>query len=931
MGTLGELMTRLSEERGRRGRQFERICKWYLENDPLFSDQLRKVWLWDEWPGRFGPDAGIDLVAEDFEGRTWAIQAKAYAPAYAVKKRDMDTFLSESSRAQFDLRLLMATTNLIGGAARRTIVGQAKPVHTLLLAKLEQSALDWPSSPSRLLRQEPKRNKPRPDQLQAISDVVRGFEITDRGQMLRACGTGKTLTALWIAERLSSARTLVLVPSLSLMEQTISEWTSNASDRFEFLAVCSDESVAGEDAMISRTSELPFPVTTDAGDIASFLGRAGKRVVFVTYQSSPKLAQAFATDPSVPAFDLALSDEAHRCVGQGDSVFGVILDRSAIKAQRRLFMTATPRILTGRLKREAGELDLKVASMDDPALFGPVFHSLSFASAIEQDLLSDYQVAVIVVRDGTYRRLAEDGNFVTIGEGKTTDARTLATQIGLAKAIRKYNLRRVVSFHSRVAWAQRFARTLNQVVDWMPESESPTGDLWCDYVSGAMPAGERKVRLARLRDVEAGERGLLANARCLAEGVDVPTLDGIAFVDPRRSEVDVVQAVGRAIRRAPDKKIGTVVLPVFVPWSVDATVALGTSAFKPVWQVLQALRAHDDLLASELDELRRELGRRGTSARLPAKIKLIGAESLGRDFSRAFEAELVERTTSRWEFWFGPLQKYMERTGSARPPQQHREGPFLLGKWVSHQRRFFKAGTLEPQRAARLKELTGWSWEPDEDDWLAGIEALRAYRDIHGDSSPPALSVQDGFRLGLWCVNRRADKRRGKLSPERIAELEAVRGWSWNPHGDAWTEGFRHLLDYVKRTGSARPPFELLDDDGYRVGQWTSVQRQERKRGKLTTERIALLEDLPGWTWDAREAKWGEMYERLVRFVDRTSRIPAHDYVEEDGTKLGQWVGAQRQYRRAEKINSERTLLLESVPGWSWEPPRGAPSHRREI
>ena len=407
-----------------------------------------------------------------------------------------------------------------------------------------------------------------------MNAVVKGFDRDERGQMIMACGTGKTLTALFITEKLAAERTLVLVPSLSLLAQTLREWTANTKAGFDFIPVCSDQTVAEPDAVVANTSDLGFPVTTDPGEIATFLRRrSGPRVVCATYQSSPQIAEAFRLG-RVPAFDLVIADEAHRCAGRVSSDFATILNADAIKARRRLFMTATPRYFTGRVVREAKEADFEVASMDNEAVFGPVFHRLGFAEAIERDLLTDYQVVVVGVDDATYRNWAERGRFVTLDGTEVTDARTLAGQIGLAKAMRRYDLHRTITFHSRVKRAQEFADSLPEVIAWMPARQRPNGNLWSDYASGEMPAGQRHVLLRHLGRLNHGERGLLANARCLTEGIDVPTLDGVAFIDPRRSEVDVVQAVGRAIRLAAEKTVGTIVIPVFIDTDEDPDIAL---------------------------------------------------------------------------------------------------------------------------------------------------------------------------------------------------------------------------------------------------------------------------------------------------------------------------------------------------------------------
>jgi predicted helicase len=433
------------------------------------------VWLWSEWPGAWAPDAGIDLVAEEHDGDLWAIQAKAYDPGYAIKKADVDSFLAESSRPGFTYRLLIATTDRLGPTARRTLDDQREPVGYLLRSQLELARVEWPSSPDELRPRRPAPKKPFPHVREAVRDTVRGFKETDRGQLIMACGTGKTLAAMWIAERLDSTRTLILVPSLSLLAQTLREWSANATKPFDYLAVCSDETVAGEDEFVPHTSELGLPVTTDPEAIAAFLRRRGRRVVFATYQSSPQIAAAYGG--RTPHFDLAVADAAHRCAGRVSSEFATILDPAQIKARRRLFMTATPRIFTPRVRREAGQLDVEVASMDDEAVFGPVLHRLTFGEGIERDLLSDYQVVVVGVDDEMYRSYAERGEFVTTDGNKVTDARTLAGQIGLAKTIRKYDLRRVISFHGRVKAAQRFSAEMPDVVGWMPPQERP-GERW---------------------------------------------------------------------------------------------------------------------------------------------------------------------------------------------------------------------------------------------------------------------------------------------------------------------------------------------------------------------------------------------------------------------------------------------------------------------
>jgi predicted helicase len=756
---FADLLSRLDPRPDVRGRQFERICAWYLRTAPEYRGRFRRVWLWSQWPGAWAADAGIDLVAEEQGGRLWAIQAKAYDPAYAIRKADVDSFLSESSRPQFSYRLLIATTDRLGPTARRTLESQREPVGYLLRSQLELAHVTWPASPDDLRPRRPARKRPLPHVREAIKATVRGLAGSERGQLIMACGTGKTLGAMWIAERLESQWTLVLAPSLSLLAQTLREWTANATGPFDYLAVCSDETVVGEDHFVQRTAELGLPVTTDPRAIAAFLRRRGRRVVFATYQSSPQVAAA--QRGRTPRFDLAIADEAHRCAGRVSGEFATILDADQIKSRRRLFMTATPRYFTARLRREAGLLDVEVASMDDESVFGPVLHRLAFGDAIERDLLSDYQVVVVGVNDETYRSYAERGELVTRDGRRITDARTLAGQIGLAKATRKYDMRRVISFHSRVKAAARFSREMPDVIAWMPPRMRPTGMLWSEHISGVMTSGRRDRLLLQFRTLGPRERGLLSNARCLGEGVDVPTLDGVAFIDPRRSTIDIIQAVGRAIRKAPEKRLGTIVLPVFLSEAQDPNQVLDESAFKHIWDVLKALRAHDEVLGEELDELRRRLGARSPPQR-PGKVKLdLPVGRVGAGFVRAFNARLVEQTTDAWEFGFGALERYIQLEGNTLVPAKYRHGGFALGMWVAAQRYLQRQGRLAPQRRRRLEALPEWVWDPNEAEWDAAYARLQQFSERVGHTRIRATDRDsDGFRLGGWVdVQRQARKR----------------------------------------------------------------------------------------------------------------------------------------------------------------------------
>ena len=367
----------------------------------------------------------------------------------------------------------------------------------------------------------------------------------------------------------------------------------------------------------------------------------------------------------------------------------------------------------------------------------------------------------------------------------------------------------------------------------MPAQQRPKGKLWSRYASGEMPAGDRYVLLQHLGSLDDGDRGLLANARCLSEGVDVPTLDGVAFIDPRRSEVDIVQAVGRAIRKSEDKKVGTIVIPVFIDTDADPEVALDSSVFKPVWDVIKALRAHDEELGRQLDELRRELGRRAGRPRLPTKIHTDIPAKIGADFARAFDVRLVEQTTTSWEFWFGLLEQFVERNGHPNVPQSRAVNGFKLGHWVSNQRSFRDKGRLDTDRERRLEDLPGWTWDPHADKWEEGFSRLLEYVEYHGNALVSLSYTSDGYRLGRWAAKQRDHYAAGTLDADRKRRLQKVTGWEWDPLAARWEESFSRLLRYVERHGDANVPLSGTID-GYPVGRWVAKQRSFNQGALLT-------------------------------------------------------------------------------------------------
>ena len=910
MATFDEFYKSLDPDSGIRGKQFEKFVKWFLKTDPEWQSQVEEVWLWDEYPERWGRDCGIDLIFKHKNGKTWAVQSKCYSPENDISKSEIDSFLSESSDARIDGRLLIASTDGIGRNALQVIERQEKQVVCFLLNQFRQSEIEYPESPNDLStgrRKDPRT--PRPHQIEAIDAVEEGLKDADRGQLLMACGTGKTLTSLWIKERLKAQRTLVLLPSLSLLSQTLREWSAAASEPFEWICVCSDKSVAKqdktEDDWITNLSEMGVPVSSNPEEIRSFLKGTGLKIVFSTYQSSPLVAEA-QKDSSIPKFDLTFADEAHRCAGKVSDAFGCVLDEDKIQSHKRLFLTATPRVLSSQLKSSAAEKDIQVASMDDHSVFGKVLYEIKFSKAIERDLLSDYQVVVVGVDDDMIRNQIENRDLVEISSNELkTDAETLAAHIALAKATNEYDLQRVITFHGLVKGAKNFAENHKKVNEWMNGSGESVKEISAAHVSGDMNSAERNKRIDRLKNLGEGERGILTNARCLSEGVDVPTLDGIAFIDPRQSQVDIIQAVGRAIRKSENKTFGTIVIPVYlseIAGNINDQVL--ASKFSAVWKIILALKSQDDSLMEEIDTLRVSLGQTGTGGGGGTGIKKVIVdlpEKVSANFSYQIRTLLIRNASDDWLEKYGKLKDYLAKN-EYKIPQQRESS---LGAWCGVQRTTFKKGKITQERIDLLESLEGWTWDPFEEEWQSKFKELKEYSIEHGRARP----APNHFSLGSWVVTQRKRFMKGKITQERIDLLESLEGWTWDPFEEEWQSKFKELKEYAIEHGHPNVPLRESS-----LGKWCGKHRIAFKKGKITQERIDLLESIEGWTWDPLEEEWQSKFRELKEYaIEHKGEIPNYSY-----PSLGGWIATQRKSFKQEKITQERIDLLESIEGWEW-------------
>ncbi|MDP2740671.1 MAG: type ISP restriction/modification enzyme [Pseudorhodobacter sp.] len=622
-----------------KGTYFERLGLAFFLNDPIQAEEYEAVWSWSEWAkanGWDGKDVGIDLVAKlrNEEGFA-AIQAKFYAADTRIQKSHIDSFISASGKEPFRRRVVLDTTEQEWSAnAEEMIRGQAIPVVRIGLTDLRESRIDWTIYEARGEIVLAAKKTLMQHQRDALADVSSGLDAADRGKMIMACGTGKTFTSLKIAETIAGKgkRVLFMVPSLALMAQTVREWTNDTETPIRAFAVCSDAHVgkrrkSTKDVAEIEIHDLAFPATTDPAKVAEKAGEDDPErmtVIFSTYQSIVTLTRA--QEAGLPDFDLIICDEAHRTTGatldgEEESNFVKIHSNDHVKARKRLYMTATPRIFGDNVRSKADEVGAELASMDNPALFGETLFYRGFGWAVQNGLLTDYKVIVLAMDEGlvsaaVQKRLGDAGSELVLDDAtKIIGCYKALTKIDLKADVTAdpHPMRRAIAFAKDIRSSKlirdEFTSVVNEYLgqDSLIESDEPTSHLQCEieHVDGTFNAKTRGALLDWLK-ADAGENTcrILTNARCLSEGVDVPALDAIMFLHPRKSQIDVVQSVGRVMRKTDTKKMGYVILPVGVPAGVPPEQALNDNErYRVVWQILNALRAHDERFDSTINKM----------------------------------------------------------------------------------------------------------------------------------------------------------------------------------------------------------------------------------------------------------------------------------------------------------------------------------------
>ncbi|QIS23726.1 DEAD/DEAH box helicase [Nocardia terpenica] len=746
----------------------------------------------------------------------------------------------------------------------------------------------------------------RPYQREIVDAVVDRLEVS--GQVHMACGSGKTIVAQHVAQQLVAVGTVVVVtPSLALVAQTLRSWRANHGGPLTALAVCSDDTVA--DAPV-HLNDLVVPVTTDAAEIAEWLdcGQSGLRLLVSTYASVERVAAALRDSKTRAA--MAIFDEAHLIEGDATKACARVLDPDWLPVGRRLYLTATPRLPVGRFKSD------RVASMADERAYGPVLARYSFARGIAEGYLSDYRIVVIGIGDRESRRLLADTDTEYVTSIGASSLQAVVAQFALARAHQELGIRRVVSFHTRVEQAAEFAGTLGQRIS--------DHDVRAAHVEASMPHRMRAEILGSLENPPANGWTVVSNARCLGVGVDVPAIDAVLFADPKESAVDIVQAVGRALRKHPDSPgPSTIIVPIVVPDTDDTEIGdLDAGRYTTLWKVVRALRAHDEQFAAALDRTRGELSFFHRATDLPGKITMVLPDGISARIADQLRLLLVRQTTSHWWEGFEHARRFHAEHDNLLVPRTYvMDDGFDLGSWIARQRSE-KARDMLPQD--RIDQLTAIDmvWSITELEYQEMLAAAREYKRRNGHLQPSKSG--DDQKLHGWLRWQRRQHARGNLPPEKLAALtELGVRLDHDPDGP-WREGLTHAREFREQHDHLNVPTGYRSPDGYPLGKWAETQMSYYRKGILAPDRVEELKSV-GMVWDKTLARWelGLTAARNFHALHGHLDVPSR-FTTSSGYPLGAWIRRQRRVRAGQQrglLPAHGIAALDKL-GMRWEPKR---------
>ena len=895
----------------RAGKLFEYFTKLCFLHDSEFSEEYncKDIYLYDEIPTNLKQklnlpkvEHGIDLLIVDRDEQTIAVQCK-FKNNETVKLNwnadKLGNFFGFARNA--NLHCIFSNSSDITQVAQNLTdnfkffsYSHLQNISAATFEKMRNALIGEPIK---------EREKPEPHDFQqeAIEAVINHFKDNERGQLILPCGAGKTFTSLWIKEKLQATNTLVLVPSLALLRQIKSNWNEAYNTKFIRLNVCSERDIDADidnDIAITHTYEIPGNVTSDKNLVASFLKREDNKVIFSTYQSLQVVVDALQLLPNF-YFDLIIADEAHKTAGFEDqNKFTLVHNNEKVRGVKRLYMTATPRIASPELKAKHSGRIVFLKDMSNPKVYGKEAYRMTFGAAIEKGILVKYKIIAVGVSDTDLKNYIERNIQLTTSESITDYAHNYALNI----VMEKYKAFHALTFHSRINNAVSFSKRHNRLV---PDAVSTS-------ISGTQTTSEREIIL---KAFERANKGVVSNAKCLTEGVDVPVIDVVYYSDPKNSKIDIVQSAGRALRKAKhrNKEWGFIVVPIFHKDRETVEDAIDKSDYRNLITVIRSLCDQDERLVSEINELAWEKEYKKRKATIEVTFsddqtnKVIQFEEIKEKLRNALFNQVIETLKDSWEIHYKEVEEYFNANGHSNIPARYKTmDGFGLGTWCVSQRVNYNKGLLSDGEIKKLQKLN-FDFDPNKSLFESDFKKLLEFKEMNGHVNVPTM----GSTLGRKVNRLRTYYRKGMLNPERIEKLNSIGFQFTFDDAKSWEERFEELKEYyeahnVKQVNSA------INSSLY---FWERRQREINSKGKLEQDQIKKLNNI-GFNWEVitknNKDIWNEKYSLLEGYFEKfgTSNIPTSSPFFQP---LRRFIGNNRINFKKGKLSSERVKMLQEV------------------
>ena len=817
-----------------KGDLFEEFTYYLFRLDPRLKNNLENIWMYKDIPNKIlkelslpAKDKGIDLLAK-INGDFYAIQCKfRQDPDTIIPWADLSTFFGLSFGLNDKIAggfFVTNTNDLCEEVIKSTKV---EPIYGNFFDDLSKNFFDCIRNNNTKI----KYIKKRPYQYQRACRLACEFHYLDfdRGHIEMACGTGKTLIAYWIDNRLHNEKTVVFVPSLYLLSQFYSDWVNQSyaeKIKINYLLVGSDANIDEEIKYKSNGLILH----TDPKIIRRYIKNCNdKLVVICTYQSSDKLAEACENIE----FDFGFFDEAHKTVGQVNKKFNMMLTDKYMTIKKRLFMTATPKIYAGDLE------DDEIISMDNKKMYGDKLFTYNTGDAIKDGKLTDYQVLTIYAKNSDIERDIKKNKLVKFrNEFADEEANYLGIILVLLKKIHDGTCKHLITYHNRVKKAEKFRDFLEKINNLLYDEE-----IYVENLDGTTSMGKRTKIIKGFIN---SPTGILCSARVLNEGINIPIVDSICFVDPRQSTIDIVQCIGRSLRLYPGKEKAHIIVPTFIDNFDDE---FDNNAYGSVIRILKALKTTDDGVVEYFKS--RANGKIGSS-----------------------------RTICTAEY-------YDDRVDVSKE--------INLEKWNSG---------IETK-----------IWQTV-DNFEYMYEKVKEWIKENGKIPSEAGKLNTENKLGVWCRNRRRDKRNNKLNSDEIKKLETLNGWFWNSD-DIFLSNYNKVKDWIEKNNKI-PSYASKDENEKKLARWCACRRVDKRKGKLDKVKIEKLGQLNGWYWDKLDP-FDAGYNDVKEWINKNGRIPSSGSKNKIENHLGSWCHNKRRYYKKGKLNKTKIKKLEQLDGWYWE------------